>query len=386
MESRRKGERQRQANEAARLAGAPQRGGDRRPFGYEEDKLTLRESEAALIRSAYTGIIEGTLTPTKIAYEWNRAGVRTSRGASWDTAKVAALLHRYRNAGMVTHTPESVMNGKKRRGETTRVLNTEGKPVPALWEAIVDEDTFLAATKILDARNGKVTRQHAPKWLASGLVTCASCDTPLSANTSARGTKYRCRTFQNADPVGKPNGKHVEIAAPILDEVLTRAAAQAVYYSPRSAVSDPDAEKVGTLRLRLADIRRAESDLLELVGTGAFKLADVASKKRDLTAEAEQIEEQVAGIAAGNAKAALIADVRSMLLGRTALTDAAAALAEIRERFLAMPLDQRRALTRGMLRAEVVAGGRGASRVRITHLVATSLNDEPYVGEEEAAV
>lgn len=382
MEARRKGERQRQAAEARRLSGMPQAGGDRRPFGYEPDKLTARDSEAELIREAYAGVIDGTLTPTRVAHRWNKAGVRTSRGGTWDSAKTEAVLRRPRNAGIVTYTPEAPVNGKKRKGETVRVLDEHGQPVRAKWQPLVDEETFLTAMRVLDDPSRRLTRVHEPKWLCPSLVTCASCGTPVEANTSGRGTKYRCRTFRGVSPVHEPSGPHIEITAATLDEVISRAAVDAVYFAPRSTVADPDAERLGDLRARLAAIRRDEADLLELLG--AFKPAEIAAKKRQLADRAVELEEQIAAIGATNARAALLAEVQEMLTQRTSLTDAAKAKVVIRERFDGMPLDQRRALVRGMLRAEVAAGGRGATRVRVTHLVATSLNEQPYVEEPEA--
>ena len=383
MEARRKGERQRQAAEARRLNGEPPTGGDKRPFGYEEDKITVRESEAELIRQAYAGVINGTLTPTKIARIWSKVEkVPTSRGGTWTTAAVAALLHRPRNAGIVTYTPETVVNGKKRKGETVRVLDGEGNPVKAQWTPIVSEDTFLAATKILDSRDGKLERAHEPKWLCSGLVTCASCDSPLSSNTNARGVKYRCRVHNGEAPRRTPTGKHVEIVGSILDEAVSAAAVKAVLYAPTSKVSDADTERIGELRRRLADVRRAEANLLELVESGAFRAAEIAAKKRAYVEEAEQIEEQIASIHASNAKSALLADVQGLLSRQTSLEDAAQAQKEIRARFDAMDLEQRRALVAGMLNVEVTAGGRGADRVNVTHKVATSLNEpEPYMDE-----
>lgn len=381
-----KNEKHREANELARLRGEPARGGDRRPFGYEPDKSTLREVEAERIRDAYAGIIDGTLTPTRIAHRWNKAGVKTSRAdpltaeelgrqakgekvrkvtlGQWDTAKVTALLRRPRNAAWVTH-------------EGERVLDGNGEPVRARWEPIVDDETFVAANKILDGRKGG--RQHEPKWLCSGLVTCATCGTPLASNTSARGTKYRCRTFSNG---ASSDGGHVEITAKILDEVVAREAVAAVLFAPRSGVADPDAERLGGLRTRLVDVRKAERDLLDLVGTGAFDLAEVAGKKRALSVEAEAIEDEVAAIGARNARAALLADVQGMLRQKTPLSDAAKDRAVIRERFDAMPLDQKRALVKGTLKVEVTAGGRGAERVRVQHLVATGLNDAQDVEDK----
>ena len=56
------------------------------------------------------------------------------------------------------------------------------------------------------------------------------------------------------------------------------------------------------------------------------------------------------------------------------LKDVTKAKAQIRERFEGMDLEQRRALVRGMVQV-TITNGRGPGRVKVRHLVATSLND-----------
>ena len=53
-----------------------------RPFGYEADKVTVCESEAALLREAATDILNG-VPMHAIARRWNEQGVKTSLGGQW---------------------------------------------------------------------------------------------------------------------------------------------------------------------------------------------------------------------------------------------------------------------------------------------------------------
>jgi hypothetical protein len=61
-------------------AGAPV--GGNRPFGWQVDKRTINEEEAALIRQAARDVIAGVEIHT-IVRQWNRAGVRTTKNNLW---------------------------------------------------------------------------------------------------------------------------------------------------------------------------------------------------------------------------------------------------------------------------------------------------------------
>ena len=53
--------------------------GGRRPFGYEDNGLDIRKSEAVLIRKAAKKILEGG-SLRAIATDWNKRGIKTSWG------------------------------------------------------------------------------------------------------------------------------------------------------------------------------------------------------------------------------------------------------------------------------------------------------------------
>ena len=121
-ESDRKSARQkRQALQAAQL-GKPQMGP--RPFGYEPDMITVRESEARALRAAYMSVLAGG-TLVGIGRDLAAAGFGASSGKPYHHATLRTILQNPRNAGLRAH-----------RGEIIG---------PAQWPAIVDEDTYRAA-------------------------------------------------------------------------------------------------------------------------------------------------------------------------------------------------------------------------------------------------
>ena len=80
----------------AELADAGKPNGGRRPMGYENDRVTIRESEAVIIREIIERVAAGQ-TLTRIADDLNSRGVKTSAGAAWQiwTVRRITLNGRY---------------------------------------------------------------------------------------------------------------------------------------------------------------------------------------------------------------------------------------------------------------------------------------------------
>src|SRR5207244_2854749 len=78
-ESRKKSERLKlEAAQAAR-DGKPR--GSNRPFGYEKDRVTIRDEEADLIREAAQRVLDGA-SVSSIAREWNAREIPTVQNAA----------------------------------------------------------------------------------------------------------------------------------------------------------------------------------------------------------------------------------------------------------------------------------------------------------------
>ena len=85
FESEHKAERQRVKHRELALAGK-QAGGGTRPFGFDDDRLTLNRAEAKLIREAAKSVLAGA-TLRSVVVDWNRRGIATVTGTQW-TAQV----------------------------------------------------------------------------------------------------------------------------------------------------------------------------------------------------------------------------------------------------------------------------------------------------------
>ncbi|WP_075863327.1 recombinase family protein [Gordonia sp. CNJ-863] len=76
--------------------------GGQRPFGFEPQRVGIREDEAEILRDMARRVIDGYSFRT-VAVDLNRRGITTQHGKTWTALKVRNLLIRPINAGIVLH-------------------------------------------------------------------------------------------------------------------------------------------------------------------------------------------------------------------------------------------------------------------------------------------
>ncbi|MGD6743012.1 recombinase family protein [Streptomyces sp. BH106] len=221
------GERVRDAK-ADNAAAGEYRGGPR-PFGYEADGVTIRESEAQWIRAAAERVLAGD-SLRSIARDWKEAGIRTAARARrlpdgtrsepvdkpWTGEELRDMLLRARNAGLVEQIDRGA-SGPRRGAKARKVLG------PAQWPAIVPEDEWRQVRAVLQDPRRKTTTNNARKWLGSGLFRCGAdgCDQTARVTSTTRGTgekkrrtmAYRCRSGKHVTRIAEPLDAMVEAAA-----------------------------------------------------------------------------------------------------------------------------------------------------------------------------
>lgn len=102
--------------------------GGRRPFGYADDGVSVVDEEAAIVLAAANAVVAGA-SLNSLATQLNAAGIPTSTGRPWRQDGVRKVLLRPRNAGLMEH---------------------QGQVIgPAVWPAIVPEDTWRAVVAVL---------------------------------------------------------------------------------------------------------------------------------------------------------------------------------------------------------------------------------------------
>jgi DNA invertase Pin-like site-specific DNA recombinase len=124
----------------------------RRPFGFEQDGVTARESESVVLGEMAARVLSGE-NQDHIARDLNQRGVTTSTGGMWSRESVKQLLLRERNVGQLVH------NG-------VVVGHLPGEPIldNATWERL---NTLFASRRL--------GRPASDVYLCSGIVCCGRC-------------------------------------------------------------------------------------------------------------------------------------------------------------------------------------------------------------------
>lgn len=169
----------------AQMAASGKYRGGQRPYGYEKDGMTVRESEAAVVRQATKSILAGR-SLAAVARELNEQGHTTSRGKDWTYARLRDVLIRPRNGGLLSQgKPDS---------DDLRIVG------PAQWAPLVDEETWRAVHAVLTDKSRRTQNGNDVRWLGSGLYLCGKCNSPMRpapyggtpSRDSERKYLYRC--------------------------------------------------------------------------------------------------------------------------------------------------------------------------------------------------
>lgn len=170
------GERIRRKLAANAAEGKPH--GGKRPYGWETDRRTIIEAEAAVVRDATARVLAGE-SVRSIYRSLNARGVPNSMGNPWTHPTLRGVLLRPRNAGIRVHQGKEAGAGD--------------------WPPLLPVETWRALVRLLTSpdrvttpgRGGVIT-------LLAGLAHCATCGEPVYSGRSKGVPIYRCRTNVHA--------------------------------------------------------------------------------------------------------------------------------------------------------------------------------------------
>lgn len=228
-------------------------GGFRRPFGYEADRVTVRESEAEVIRDLAARYLAGE-SVTSLTRWLNDAEVPTVGDTQWRTGAVRNVLTSPRIAGLRAH-----------RGEVV---------AEAVWPAIITpaQHQQLVAAFARKKVNGKRT---ARRYLLSGLLRCGKCGNRLFSSIRRDGPQERRRYVCSSSPDHGGCGKLTVVAEPV-EEWLTEAV---LYRLDTPALADAMAGRAAADDRHAALLATLEADraqMLELTDLWNAKLISTA--------------------------------------------------------------------------------------------------------------
>lgn len=156
-----------------------------RTYGYNADRQTVNKAEAAVIREAVHGILEGE-SLISLCRDLNRRGVPTTHGAPWSVATLRRVVTNPRIAGQAQYRGEVVGKGQ--------------------WQAIIQPSE---SARVRDdvARRYRAPGPRDSGFLLVGLVRCAWCGRPLwsqpSATRYARRGRYGCSSHPGSGGCGR---------------------------------------------------------------------------------------------------------------------------------------------------------------------------------------
>ncbi|HEX9993904.1 MAG TPA: recombinase family protein [Acidimicrobiales bacterium] len=215
-------------------------GGGNRPFGFNDDRRTIREDEAERIREAARRVLAGD-SLYAITADWTAAGVQTSTGVPWSTTSLKSTLTRPRVAGL-------------REYHGTVVGQAE-------WPAILPEETWRAVSAILNDPSRRRTHPRRAYLLTGGLSVCGECGAPLSAAPRHERTGYKRAYACKKERHGGCGG--VSVLADSLEELVVDLVL-AAFDSPEFVAAVRRAEAGGEDEAVLASIREDEARLDDL--------------------------------------------------------------------------------------------------------------------------
>lgn len=260
--------------------------GGNRAYGYELDGMTIRESEAAIIREIADRLLHGE-SQRGLALDFTARGVPTANGGRWTPDKVKATVIRPRNAG---------------------IRERNGIHYPAAWKPILDPAVWKRVTSLLTdpSRSANTGKRGRPIQLLTGIATCSLCGTTLKATPRGGKASYTCR--RTALQKGC-NG--VSIDAGKLHDMIIPAVVMRLGSIQQQTPESYDADDQSDMEA-LERINRQRQELADEWARGEIPRADYRRDTDALGSVEAGINQRMRSRVRENAPAVLIADLHDL--------------------------------------------------------------------------
>lgn len=260
--------------------------GGRRPYGYDEDGMTVRPCEAEVVDFMADQILNGGSIRSLVA-NLNDRGLVTSTGKPWRHDAVRNVLLRPRNAGLMEH-----------RGQVVGEAN---------WPAILDQDRWRAVVAALRAPGRRTQWSSARVWLLSGIARCGLCGEVVRVHKAGHDNRptavnYACK-----------RKLHLVRVASGVDDFVTEMTLARLASGQLSAPDRGDRSEVVIAQRELVEIRERLDALGSAFGAGTVDARQLESGTRALRQRQAQAEAIMARSASGTALAGVVGaeDIRA---------------------------------------------------------------------------
>lgn len=243
--------------EARAKEGRPS-GGGRRPFGFENDFITLRESEAKILAEAAERLLAGESQGAVL--RWMNGISTTTQGNRWQGHPLRHLLRSPRIAGLVEH---------------------NGTLYKAVWDPIISRQQW-EDLKILMEQS---SRDHPypgreRRYLLTGVAECYKCGVGLRAKPSGGRNRKSARLYccMNRDctvGVGR-NVDHLDayVIGRVLRLLNDSEFVESIYAENRGDEQSNIAAEIVSLERRKAATKETLRNLADHPGVDAALLAE----------------------------------------------------------------------------------------------------------------
>jgi hypothetical protein len=211
-----------------RAAGAPPSGP--LPYGYGPGRIP-DPTQVDIITEAAARVLAGEGL-RGISIKLNAEG-RHRPGRPWNSRTLRHVLLNPHTAGL---------------------RNVDGVLVPGSWEPLMERTTYDQLCTILKDPARRNGHSSAPKWLLTGIVACALCDTPLTSAYHVSGFRYVCKQRKGYPGCGRISIACAPVDAEVVGAVLTRlaggyeATAAGFTADPRSMIPELEQQRVDLAR------------------------------------------------------------------------------------------------------------------------------------------
>ena len=176
-------------------------GGGSRPYGYEEDKVTVRPAEAGVVAECAQRLLAGEPVRSIVA-DLNKREIPAAKGGPWSPQSLRRMLASPRISGQRAHHGEIVADAE--------------------WPAIISAQDG-AAIRALLANPERRTNKAARRYLLGGLLVCGHCGERLVARPRSGGKRrYACAKGEGFSGCGKTYINADEVEQFVTEAVLHR--------------------------------------------------------------------------------------------------------------------------------------------------------------------
>jgi DNA invertase Pin-like site-specific DNA recombinase len=246
-------------------------GGGDRPYGYQKDRLTICEPEAAILRMCAERADAGESMRSLCLY-LNREGIPTVRGGPWKPTVLRNILVKGRTSGLRSYHDEVVAK--------------------AVWPRIISPEQRDRIRARLAARQRLHIHPPRAYLLTGGRARCYRCRHGLVARPKQDGRRnYVCAKPPAFSGCGSVAILADYLEAEVIEQILSRLDSPAVWEAlQHPEPGDPQADMVEQIARKRAKIEEADA----LWREDAISREQYLSHTRTLRAEIELLARRVA--------------------------------------------------------------------------------------------